>query len=423
MCTAVLNTPNVLQIARLAVSSENASLALPDSFNTRPGQAHVAFEVFTDPLAKQQSSTISVQFGQTTASGSVTVTPATAPVITLPEREFTAFGKPVAFTFSAVDPGGLHLTLAADNLPAGAEFNSVTGAFTWTPQAPSGLIYQLGQASPIEKREVTFTATDPNGVSSSGSVLIEADDGLPAITDLRNAGSQISQAIAPKVKSRTQPIPMSCSPGSVASLIGRWLASGTQPASDPTGGSTQLAGTQVSINGNLVPVLYASPNRVDFVCPAAVPGGELEISAQINGTAANVIRANQQATLGLFSGDSSGQGQGEVTLSGTSLLATPRSYLNDGQPAEPGDTISILATGDGLSANPPQVTVSIGGTSTTAAQIEAVPGMAGVFQIDVVVPSSVVPGNAIAVAVQLTDSNGNAVSSNTVTIAVEAAHY
>jgi uncharacterized protein (TIGR03437 family) len=102
-------------------------------------------------------------------------------------------------------------------------------------------------------------------------------------------------------------------------------------------------------------------------------------------------------------------------------LATLRSALNNGQPAEPGDTVSILATGAGLDGSPSQVRISIGGSPTTAAQIQAVPGMAGVYQVDVAVPASVAPGNAVPVIMQVSDSTGRTVSSNTVTIAVEAA--
>ncbi|MGA2275897.1 MAG: putative Ig domain-containing protein, partial [Bryobacteraceae bacterium] len=420
-CTVGMNNPNVLQVARLAVTSSSASFELPSPFVTRPGQSQVTFEVFTAPLAGQQSSTVTVQFGETAVTSSVAVTPATAPILNLPGAQLTAFGKPMSFAVSAVDPDGLSLTLSAANLPAGASFNPATGAFLWTPQAPSSLSYRLGASSPLERREVTFTATDSARISSTGSVVLEADPGLPVITDLRNAGSQQSQAVLPDVRVPTQPSSMSCSPGSVASLLGRWLAAGTQPVSNPTGSSTQLAGAEVIVNGNPAPVVYASATRIDFLCPEAVSGGALEISAQIDGAVSNVVHANQQATLGLFSADGSGQGQGMVTLSGTSLLATPRSYLNAGQPAEPGDTISIVATGAGLDAGPAVVQISIGGISTMADQVQPMPGMAGVYKVDVTVPASVAPGDAVPIVMHVADSSGNAIASNTVTIAVEAA--
>jgi hypothetical protein len=41
----------------------------------------------------------------------------------------------------------------------------------------------------------------------------------------------------------------------------------------------------------------------------------------------------------------------------------------------------------------------------------------------VTVPASVAPSDAIPVVVQITDTTGRVISSNTVTIAVEAARY
>jgi len=419
-CTVGMNNPNVLQVARLAVSSNSTSFELPSPFTTRPGQAQLSFEVFTTPFAGQQSSAVTVQFGETAVTSPVEVTPATAPILNLPGTQMAAFGKPMSFAVSAVDPGGLPLTLSAANLPPSASFNPATGGFLWTPQAPSSLNQRLGTSSPLEQLEVTFTATNSARISSTGWVTIEADPGLPVITGLRNAASQQSQAVLPKDRVTAQSTSMSCSPGSLASLLGRWLAAGAQPTRNPTGNSTELAGAEVIVNGNPAPVVYASATRVDFLCPEALSGGELEISAQIGGTVTNVVHANQQATLGLFSADGSGQGQAMVTLSGTSLLATPRSYLNNGQPAEPGDTISILATGAGLDAGPALVEVSIGGVSTTADRVQPMTGMAGVYRVDVTVPASVAPGDAVPIVIEVADSSGNAISSNTVTIAVEA---
>jgi len=420
-CTIGMNTPNVPQVALLVATSDDTNFEFPNPFPTRLGQAQLAFEVFTTPLAGQQSSIVSVQFGQTVVTDSVVVTPAAAPVLNLLGQQLAAFGEPMAFKFSAVDPGRLPLVLSAANLPPGASFDAASGIFSWTPQAPSGIADQLDRSSPLEVHEVAFTATDSENHASTGFVMIDADPGRPVITDLRNAGSQISQVTLPEINILSRPASMSCTPGSVASLIGRWLTTGTQPASDPSGRSSQLAGAQVNVNGNPTSVVYAAPTRVDFICPATIAGGELEISAQIDGVASKTIHANQKATLGLYSTDGSGKGQGMVTLSGTTLFAAPRTYLNIGQPAEPGDTISILASGAGLEAGPSLPAITIGGVSTTASQVQPMPGMAGVYQIELTVPAGVAPGDAVPVVIQTEDSSGNPIKSNTVTIAIEPA--
>ena len=137
-CTIGMNNPNVPQVAHLAVSSNSTSLELPSPFPTRPGQTQLSFEVFTMPLAGQQSSAVSVQFGQTVVTSSLVVTPAAAPILNLPGTQLAAFGKPLVFAVSAVDPGGLLLSLAAANLPPGASFDPSTGDLLWTPPAPAG---------------------------------------------------------------------------------------------------------------------------------------------------------------------------------------------------------------------------------------------------------------------------------------------
>jgi len=392
-CTVRLNSPNIPQIARLGIAASNPNLEVPALITSRPRQTELSFKVVATPIAGQQPSAISVQLGNTSASALVIVTPSATPVLNLPAQQLTAFGNAVAFTFSAFDPGGLPLVLSAANLPAGAIFDPDSGNFSWTPgQSQQGSF------------DVTFTATNSDNVASSGDVIIQVDSGKPVISDLRSAASQASGT--------------SCSPGSIASLTGRWLASGNLPVSDPTGASMQLGGSQVSVNGTSVPVLYASTTRLDFLCPALDPGTALSISVQTaNGNTDPVQTTMQSLNPALYSFDGSGQGQGLVTLAGTSLLATTRTYNVLGQPAEPGDSITIMATGLGTSGVPP--VVSIGGVTVAADSIQPLLAAAGMYQINVTIPAGVAPGDAVPVFVQMTAPDGSVVQSNTVAIAIE----
>jgi uncharacterized protein (TIGR03437 family) len=295
----------------------------------------------------------------------------------------------VSFTVTAADPGGLPVVLSVGDLPQGATFDSSAGAFSWTPDVTQAGGYQI-----------TFTATNSAGASSAGSVPIQLGMGNPVITDIRNAASQ------------TQP---ACSPGTLASLIGGWLVSNGQSVSDPSGGSTQLGGTSVNVNDSPVPVLSASSSRIDFQCPGAAPGTMLTISVGDGvGTSDAVQVAMQGAAPGLFSIDGSGQGQGLVTLTGTSRLVTSRSYLNLGQPAQPGDAITILATGLDNSALP---VVKIGNLYVTADSVDALPGTTGVSEINLTVPNGIQEGDAVPLI--LFSSTLDTALSNTVSIAVE----
>jgi uncharacterized protein (TIGR03437 family) len=393
-CAVRLSASNVPAVVRLDVSSGNAGLKLPTSIDTRPGQTDLSFVVRTDALAKQQAAGVVVSFGQTQVGSILILMAGLKPILSLPGQQYIRFGSPVAFTVSAADPSDLPLTLSVANLPPGAAFDATSGNFSWTPEESQQGTYT-----------VSFTSANSVGGSSSGDVVIQVDSGKPVLAEVRNGATRTS--------------PNACSPGSVGTLAGRWLSAANPAATDPTGGSLQLGGAQVNINGTYAPVLSASATRIDFVCPAADPGTVLNISVEsATGTTNPVQTTMQPFALGVFSADGSGQGQGMVTLSGTPLLATARTYLNTGQPAEPGDSITILATGIGsIGSLLPRI--KIGDFSATADSVPVIAAMAGVYQIVAKVPTGVPPGDSWPLLVEMTMPDGSVVQSNTVTIAVE----
>ena len=374
-CAIQLNAPNVPEVARLAVSSANPDLKIPSVIVSRPGQARLGFRLYADPHALERSTNIAVQFGGTLVDSAVFVTPASVPILSMPENVSTVFGTQVSFTFSAVDPRGLTLVLSASGLPDGATFVPGTGTFSWTPTQAQQGVYA-----------VTLTATNSATASSTGEIGITVDSGKPIITGILNAASRQEPA---------------CSPGSVASLAGRWLAPVGTPVSNPSGTLTELAGTRVRVNGVYVSVVYASPTRVDFVCPVAPPGMRLAIAVENEaGTTDPVSTSTYRTTPGLYSLDGTGSGQGLITLAGTSLLAASRDYRALGQPAEPGDSITIRTTGIAmLEGSLPMV--SIGDVYADVQSAQAVPGMAGVYEITAVVPLGLQDGDAVPIVVHL----------------------
>lgn len=362
-CVVNLNATNLPAVARLTVASSSSSLKIPTSITSRPQQTRMTFVVQSDPLAAQQASTISVQLGTTIVSTSLAVQPAAAPVLTLPGDQAVIAGNPLSFSVSAADPGGQPVTLSAGTLPAGAAFDPNAGAFSWTPAAAQQGVYT-----------VAFTATDSTSASSTGNVTIYVDSGVPVVTAIVNAASQGQPA---------------CSPGSIGSILGRWISSVTQPVSDLTGVSTTLGGSQVLVNGIAAAVLTVSQKRIDFLCPPSPAGTLLNISVQtVAGSSAPTQTTMHATSLGLFSSAASGQGQGEVYLAGTSLLATSRTYLNVGQPAEAGDSVTIRITGMGVAASALPM-VKFGDLFVRADSVTPVVGMAGAEDLAVVVPPGV----------------------------------
>ena len=372
-CVVALNATNVPAVARLTLASTSSNLKMPASMTSRPRQTRMTFVVNSDPLAPQQSSTISVQFGSTTVTTAVAIQPAAAPVLTLPGDQAVVAGNPLSFTVSAADPGGQPVILSTGTLPAGAAFDPNSGTFSWTPAAAQQGVYT-----------VAFTATDSSSASSTANLTVYVVSGVPVVTGIVNAASQAQPA---------------CSPHSVASVLGRWLASVTQPVSDLTGASTALGGSQVLVNGTAVPVLTVTPKRIDFLCPSSSAGTLLNVSVQTGaGSSAPAQTTMQAVSLGLFSSAASGQGQGVVFLAGTSLLATSRTYLNLGQPAEPGDAITIRITGMGAASSALPM-VKFGDLFARADSVNPVVGMAGVEDIAVTVPPGVADGQAVPIIV------------------------
>jgi len=145
----------------------------------------------------------------------------------------------------------------------------------------------------------------------------------------------------------------------------------------------------------------------------------LEVSLETEAGVSDAVKTVMQpAGPGIFSLDASGAGQGLVSLVGTAAMAVVRDYRNAGQPAQPGDVLSIRATGLGsmldLSAGKP--IVKIGGMTVQADAVDTT-GFAGVLEIRVKLPAGVTTGSDIPLRLELPGREG--VVSNTVSIAIE----
>jgi uncharacterized protein (TIGR03437 family) len=92
-------------------------------------------------------------------------------------------------------------------------------------------------------------------------------------------------------------------------------------------------------------------------------------------------------------------------------------------PAQPGDGIVLWGTGFGPAGqvNAGQLAVKVGTVDVNADGVQAVPGHAGVYAVQVRVPASTTFGDNVPVQLQVTGVDGKTVSSNTVTIAIEPA--
>ena len=159
------------------------------------------------------------------------------------------------------------------------------------------------------------------------------------------------------------------------------------------------------INNRPAPIYYVSAGQAAVIVPDATEfPSNVQIQVNNNGTASNTVTTVMNATApGVFTGSQNGLGDAAALHADYSLI-TPAS------PAKRGETISLYVTGlgdvkpavaDGAAgpSSPPYsvateaINVYIGGTAATVTYAGLAPGFAGLYQLNVQVPSFVTPGD------------------------------
>ncbi len=371
---------------RLASSSDRVKV--PATVVSRANQSRLTFQAAIDPAATE-AATINALSGDSEVRTTVLVKPAARPILTVPGKQAARFGALLGFDVSAVDSTGLRVELAASSLPRGASFDQARGRFEWTPAAAQAGAYSI-----------EFVATDAAQQSTTAQVAVQVGSGRPAFD---------------------APQPLACSPGAIASLKGDWLAAPGTSLSDPSGESTALGATRVSINGRYAALLFASPEQVNFVCPALNPGTPLSITAETaSDSTAPFATTMQEVSPAVFSLDGTGGNQGSITFAGSADLAMARNFLFPAHPAQPGDRLLIWATG--LGSADAAVTVKIGDSTAEVESVQAAPGYAGVYLVQVRMPNLAASDDALPVQLEVATPAGR-VLSNQVTVAAEPVAY
>jgi uncharacterized protein (TIGR03437 family) len=215
------------------------------------------------------------------------------------------------------------------------------------------------------------------------------------------------------------PITAGVAPGELITLFGSGLASTpkTNIGGQPFGNS--LGTTQVLVNGQPSPIYYVSPTQVSAIIPYATASSTAytaEVQVNNGGLLSNQISVYlTDADSGIFS-------QGQDGIGDAFALHLNGSLVNAASPAAPGETIFLALTGMGSvtptitdgalgPANPPGF--SYANNFSTPNQLLALfndyinnktgqqativfaglyPGLAGLYQMNVTVPTTVGPG-------------------------------
>jgi len=378
-----------------------------------------AFQAVTQTISVRASAlTPGVYSGSVheTVSGSTTdyvipvtliVTPASGvctptqllPTLTNPADNFAITGAlPVTVEAAIIDDCGSPLTSGAveASFPNGDVPIALTSlgngqwSGTWQPHSVAG-----GPGT------VMLSAQSSSGLQGSAFAegTIAANPNATVVT-LRGIVNAASLASAPPA-----------APGEFISIFGSNLAPSlaTSP-SYPY--ATSLAGTQVLLGGQPIPLQFVSPGQINALMPFGTPvNGLQQLIVKQNGVYAfPETLAVASANPAVFTQNQSGQGAGVIVVikaNGTEFESTAT------QPASAGDTLVIYCEGlgavsppvaDGAAAslttlsntvNP--VTVTIGGQPATVLFAGLAPGFAGLYQVNVNVPSGVAPGASVPV--------------------------
>jgi uncharacterized protein (TIGR03437 family) len=239
------------------------------------------------------------------------------------------------------------------------------------------------------------TNVDPNGFAISFGIQAPALKGSGVYINpqgILNGGS-------------FAPTGSAIAPGEFVSIFGSGLAAATATASPPYPAS--LGGVTVKINDTLAPLTLVSANQVNLLVPYGVTGSTATVVVTNSGTASNSMTVPLAASApGVFSQDSTGSGIGAILHANNSLVTTAN-------PAKRGETIQIYLTGlgavappvpdgaagvsDPLSKTVSPAAVYLNGQKATVVYSGLAPGLPGLYQMNVTIPSGLVLGTGPAV--------------------------
>ena len=260
---------------------------------------------------------------------------------------------------------------------------------TWTPVTQ-------GQV------KVAITALQGGAVQLVGTAAVYCNIGQVSASPFLAPGSVQNAA------SFRAGVPIS--PGAWISAFGRSLASDATVASESPL-PKELKGLQVLLGGRQLPIYFANDGQVNAQVPYDLSvNTEHQVFVQRNGA----VSVPQTVTVaaaqpGIFTTSQSGAGQAVI-------FGQNGKVVDSASPARAGDYVSIYAAGLGAvqpavaegepAPSPPAVvkapvTVTIGGKQADVPFAGLTPGVAGVYQINAVVPAGVTPGDAVPVVVSV----------------------
>ena len=254
----------------------------------------------------------------------------------------------------------------------------------------------------------TYSTPSMNYVIGAGGVRIGSGIGpflginvaLPA-PSLSGSGVYLSPTGIVNAAS-SAPFTAGIAPGELLTLYGTNLADSLVVApSIPF--PIALGNVQVTINGVAAPIYYVSPTAISAIVPYEITAAIAQVQVITDGNPSNTVTMfTNETSAGVFSVPPGGLGYGAVLHQNGSLVSSAN-------PATIGETVSVYLTGLGavspgiadgaagpvstLSETTNTITADINGTAATIAYSGLAPQLAGLYQVNVTVPSGVTAGD------------------------------
>lgn len=200
------------------------------------------------------------------------------------------------------------------------------------------------------------------------------------------------------------PFTAGVSPGELITLVGTNIGPSSLQVAQSLPFPTSLGGVQVVINDIPAPIYYVSSGQVAAIVPYEIASSSVaQIQVIYNQTPSNLVTEYiNQTTPGVFTEPAGGVGD-------AAALHPDFSLVSSSSPAQIGETVAVFVTGLGsvlgnvadgaagpslpLANTSNQITATVDSVAATVTFAGLAPGLAGLYQVNVTIPSGVSSGD------------------------------